>query len=73
MKVDGCKEIGTELENFENIPFRGWIWRLTSVDSPRHQLRSSVGTTLRKTVTLRIRRSTGKKSDALPTAHQPCI
>jgi hypothetical protein len=33
MEVDGCREIGTELENFENIPFRGWIWSSTSADS----------------------------------------
>jgi hypothetical protein len=34
MEVDGCREIGTELENFENIPFRGWIWSSTRADSP---------------------------------------
>jgi hypothetical protein len=30
MEVDGCREIGTELKNFENIPFRGCIWSSTS-------------------------------------------
>jgi hypothetical protein len=41
MEVDRCREIGTELENFENIPFRGWIWSSTSADSLSRRVEAS--------------------------------